>query len=347
METLELLAVALGLAALAGVNLYLTVFVVSLSLNVGWIELGPEYAQLAVLAHPAILLLSGILTVIEFFADKILWVDSIWDGIHTAIRPVGAAFLAIAVLGNMDPALEIIAALFCGGVALTTHATKSGLRLLVNTSPEPFSNILASFVEDAGIVGAMVLLYKFPLITMGVVVLFVVASFFFAPALLRAVWIAVRLVFHAIFRFELKDFEDAPLPNTLPALERKQLAKDLVGDEPITWAVSVLTGRNSKLSRNRAAFLVYLQRSSRIGLIMRGKPSRWLETARFEVHDAYRPLFNELSFFDRTRNESLVVRFFKNKRGEMEKVLSSFRETSEPDEPKIPKTTLGSFRKER
>src|SRR6266511_2542850 len=111
METLQTLGIALGLASLAGLNLYLTVFVTGLSIQQGWVTLAPQYQQLDILAHPAVIAIAGVLYVLQFFADKVPWVDSLWDSIHTVIRPVGGAFLALRALGPIDPTVEVIAAL--------------------------------------------------------------------------------------------------------------------------------------------------------------------------------------------------------------------------------------------
>ena len=110
MDELKLLGVALGLACLAGVNLYLTVFVTGLAIHQHWIVLSPAYQSLAILGHPLILWISGTLYVLEFFADKIPWVDSAWDTVHTIIRPIGGALLAIRVLGQTSPAFDVIVA---------------------------------------------------------------------------------------------------------------------------------------------------------------------------------------------------------------------------------------------
>src|SRR5215207_8779040 len=111
METLQTLGIALGLASLAGLNLYLTVFVTGLAIQQQWINVAQTYPELAILGHPAILAIAGVLYVIEAVADKVPWVDSMWDTVHTLIRPVGGAFLALHVLGTLEPTMEIIAAL--------------------------------------------------------------------------------------------------------------------------------------------------------------------------------------------------------------------------------------------
>src|SRR5215472_17609400 len=136
-ERLNLLAVALGLAALAGVNLYLTVFAAGLAIHFHWIALAPQYQSLEVLANPWIITIAGVLYFLEFFADKIPWVDSVWDAVHTVIRPIGGALLAIQLLGHPSPMYTIIVALLGGGTSLITHTAKAATRLTSNTSPEP------------------------------------------------------------------------------------------------------------------------------------------------------------------------------------------------------------------
>src|SRR5688500_10275560 len=126
MEILQTLGVALGLASLAGLNLYLTVFATGLAIQQQWINVSQTYPELAVLAHPAILAISGTLYFLQFFADKVPWVDSLWDAVHTVIRPIGGAFLAIQVLGSPDPVFDVITALLAGGAAFATHTMKAG-----------------------------------------------------------------------------------------------------------------------------------------------------------------------------------------------------------------------------
>src|ERR1700722_19895568 len=185
MEILETLGVALGLASLAGLNLYLTVFVTGLAIQQHWIDVSQTYPELAVLAHPAILIVSGVLYVLQFFADKVPWVDSLWDAVHTFIRPVGGAFLAIRVLGTPDPTVDVIAALLAGGVTFTTHRMKAGTRLIVNHSPEPFSNIALSFGEDAAVVGGLFLIKHDPILALIVFSLLLLAIGYVGPKIFR------------------------------------------------------------------------------------------------------------------------------------------------------------------
>jgi hypothetical protein len=186
-ERLDLLAVALGLATLAGVNLYLTVFATGLEIHFHWINLAPQYQSLEVLGNPWIIGIAGALYFLEFFADKIPWVDSIWDAVHTVIRPIGGALLAIQVLGHPSPALTIIVALLAGGTSLLTHTAKAATRLASNTSPEPVSNIGLSLGEDAAVLGGLTLVNLSPLLALIIFLIAIVAFFYFARKILRSI----------------------------------------------------------------------------------------------------------------------------------------------------------------
>src|SRR5437899_6892704 len=166
MERLNLLAVALGLAALAGVNLYLTVFATGLAIHFHWIGLAPQYQSLEVLGNPWIITIAGVLYFLEFLADKIPWVDSIWDAVHTIIRPIGGTLLAIQVLGHPSPAFTVIVALLAGGTSLIAHTAKAATRLASNTSPEPFSNIGMSLGEDAAVICALAFFHFNPIMAL-------------------------------------------------------------------------------------------------------------------------------------------------------------------------------------
>jgi hypothetical protein len=179
MRTLTLLGAVTGVALLAGIRLYATVLTVGLCLRYGLLRLPPELASLGVLSHPYVLVAAGVCAAAEFLADKIPWVDSLWDAIHAFLRPAGAALIAFAAVGHLDPAAEVAVILLCGGVAFSSHAAKSGARLFVNQSPEPFSNVLLSLVEDAVAVGGSYAVLAHPLAA-----LVAVAAFLFLFALL-------------------------------------------------------------------------------------------------------------------------------------------------------------------
>jgi len=181
------LATLFGLGFFSGLNVYAVVFVSGLAIRYHWLTLTPELQSLDMLGQPGVIIIAGVLYAIEFVADKIPWVDNVWDAIHTVVRPLGAVFLALHVLGDQDPAIKIIAALICGTLALTSHAAKAGIRLSTNlVSPvEPFSNIGLSLAEDAIVIGALYFVYQHPFVALGIVLTFLGAILWFAPRLIR------------------------------------------------------------------------------------------------------------------------------------------------------------------
>lgn len=167
----QLLAMAAALGWLSGIRLYAAVFIVGAVGYLGWVALP---SGLHVLQHPGVLAASGFMCVVEFFADKLPWIDSIWDMAHTFIRiPAGAA-LAAGALGADSQAMGWIAALLGGSLAATSHATKLTARAAVNTSPEPFSNIAVSLFED-GLVLFMLWLAAAHPVVFGLVLLLSIA----------------------------------------------------------------------------------------------------------------------------------------------------------------------------
>lgn len=188
MTVIDQLGTALGLATLAGLNLYLTVLVVGCAVRFHWIELADAYPQMAVLGHPWVLGVAGGMFVIEFFADKVPWVDSMWDVAHTVVRPAGAIFLALAVLGKSDPVAMTVAALLAGGAALSTHGTKAGVRAILNVSPEPFSNSVASVAEDGLVLGGLGLIALAPAVALVCFIGVVIACTCFAVWLWKRVF---------------------------------------------------------------------------------------------------------------------------------------------------------------
>ena len=172
MKTLALLGTVTGIAFFAGIRLYATVLTVGLCLRYGLLHLPQELASLSILAHPYVLGAAGICAIMEFFADKVPWVDSLWDAVHAFLRPAGAALIAFSAVGRLDPATEVAVILLCGGIAFSSHSAKAGTRLLVNQSPEPFSNILLSLFEDVVAVGGSYAAVAHPLAILAVVVAF-------------------------------------------------------------------------------------------------------------------------------------------------------------------------------
>jgi hypothetical protein len=169
MDTIALLGSALGLSFVAGMRLYATVLAVGLGVRFGFLHLHQSLQGLDVLAHPAVLVTAGVAFLAEFVSDKIPWFDSLWDSVHTFIRPVGAAFLGAAALGDLDPVMRTLMVIACGSVALTSHSTKAATRVAVNHSPEPFSNIGLSLAGDVAAPVGVWMALNHPLIMLGVV----------------------------------------------------------------------------------------------------------------------------------------------------------------------------------
>jgi len=174
----------MGLGLVSGLNLYATVLTVGLGIRLGLITLSPEMSGLEVLSSPYVLIAAGVIYLVEFFADKIPWVDSVWDGVHTVIRPLGAAVIGATAIGAVEPRMAVIAAL-CAGVSLSGHSVKAGTRLLANHSPEPFSNIALSLGEDVLVVIGSWLALRHPAIMVTVVAIFLIAFAWFAPKAFR------------------------------------------------------------------------------------------------------------------------------------------------------------------
>ena len=182
MDTLQALSLALGTAWASGINLYATVAALGIAGRAEMIQLPPD---LQVLTHPAVIAVACIMYVIEFFADKVPYVDSGWDVLHTFIRVPAGAILAARALGPMNPALELVALLGGGAVALAAHGTKTTTRLAINASPEPFSNWLASVTEDVAVLGGIWMIFNHPIVMLILVLGFLALVVWLVPKLFR------------------------------------------------------------------------------------------------------------------------------------------------------------------
>jgi hypothetical protein len=189
MEALQTLSLAMGTAWTSGINLYATVAVLGIAGRAEMIQLPPG---LHVLMDPLVIAVACVMYVIEFFVDKVPYVDSAWDTLHTFIRIPAGAILAARALGPTNPALELAAILAGGTVALAAHGTKAMLRLALNVSPEPFSNWAASVGEDLSVLASIWLIFNHP-----VVMLLLIAAFF-----ALAVWLIPKL-----FRLAKRGFQ--------------------------------------------------------------------------------------------------------------------------------------------
>lgn len=191
MEALSAAAMAGGMSWASGLRLYMTLFIAGWFAQMGWIEL-PQSLQ--VLASPWVVATTGVLTAVEFLADKVPGVDSVWDALHTFIRIPAGALLGAAALGEMDPALTAVAAILGGTFAAGAHATKAGSRALINTSPEPFSNWAASFSEDAAVAGGLLAAFYYPWVLFVFLAIFFIMAIWLLPKLWRGLqWLFNRL----------------------------------------------------------------------------------------------------------------------------------------------------------
>jgi hypothetical protein len=163
MTPVELVALAASTSLLAGWRLYLVTLITGLGMKFGWVALPDNLQALDVLANNWVLAIAAVGTFAEFFADKIAWVDSAWDAIHSFIRPLGGALLSLAIVDSADPAWQVGSFLLGGGAALVAHAGKAGARTLVNASPEPFSNAIVSTGEDIATAGLLALAIANPI----------------------------------------------------------------------------------------------------------------------------------------------------------------------------------------
>lgn len=193
MDALALIAAAAGLGWASGLRLYAVLFFLGMLYQLDIYELP---ATLEVLAHPAVMTVSGLLFALEFLADKVPGVDTLWDAVHTFIRIPAGALLAAGAVAGADPDLAVAAGLMGGALAAGTHFTKAGARALINTSPEPLSNWTASFTEDAVSVLGLYAALKYPLLFLALLALFVLLAIWLLPK----IWRGLRRVFAAIGR---------------------------------------------------------------------------------------------------------------------------------------------------
>ncbi len=192
MTGLQTLGFALGTSFASGLNLYATISVLGLLQRFGLVRLPPS---LDFVAHPVVLGIALVLYVIEFVADKIPYVDSVWDTIHTFIRPPAAGILAYAAFGQVPEAWRVAAGLLAGGVALTSHGTKATARVAANTSPEPFSNSLLSLGEDGVAIFLAWMAAEHPYVTLFLVLALLAFSIYLLVKLFRFARVALRRIF--------------------------------------------------------------------------------------------------------------------------------------------------------
>jgi hypothetical protein len=178
------LTLTMGASWASGLNLYATLAVLGISAATGNAQLPPN---LQVLSNPVVIGAASLMYVVEFFADKIPGMDSAWDGIHTFIRIPAGALLAAGAVGEVTPALQIAAGFLGGAITGVTHATKAGSRVIINASPEPFSNWAASITEDLAVIAGLWTALHYPLVFIGLFFLFILFVIWLLPKIARGI----------------------------------------------------------------------------------------------------------------------------------------------------------------
>ncbi|MBK1722460.1 DUF4126 domain-containing protein [Thiocystis violacea] len=189
----QTLALSLGAGWASGINLYAAILVIGLLGLTGTMALPPG---LEILSDPLVIMAAGVMYLVEFVADKVPGVDTAWDTLHTFIRIPAGALLAAGAVGDAGPGVDLAAALLGGGLAAASHAAKSGTRVLINTSPEPFSNWAASVTEDVGVVGGLLIAVNHPAVFLGLLALFLLLLVWLLPK----VWRGIKRVFRFVLR---------------------------------------------------------------------------------------------------------------------------------------------------
>ena len=226
-ETIDAIALMLGAAWASGINLYAAVLILGWMGGAGHVDLPPG---LEVLSDPMVMLVAGGMYLVEFFTDKVPGVDTGWDALHTFIRiPAGAMMAAGASQGlDVGQAGELIALMLGGGVAAASHATKAGTRMMINTSPEPFSNWGASIAEDVAVFAGLWAALNHPWLFVGLLILFLLLAVWLLPR----IWRAIKRAVHAVGRWLSGKGGSATDREEDPGKRRQDLLRELYHDKP-------------------------------------------------------------------------------------------------------------------
>jgi len=190
-ELSTLIALTLGVGWASGINLYAAVLALGMAGATGYADLP---AGLEIVQNPLVIGAAGLMYTVEFFADKVPGVDTGWDTLHTFIRLPAGALLAAGIFDDQSMGLELAAAIVGGGLAATSHATKAGSRVLINTSPEPFTNWTASIAEDISVFGGVWLMLNQPWTFVGLLIVFLLLLVWLLPKL----WRGIKVLFAKI-----------------------------------------------------------------------------------------------------------------------------------------------------
>lgn len=224
------IALTMGISWASGINLYAALLVLGIGGATGNIDLPPDLHSLQ---DPLVIMAAGAMYAVEFFADKTPGVDSGWDTLHTFVRIPAGAMLAAGAVGDVTPALEIAAGIMGGGMAATSHATKAGTRLLINTSPEPVTNWIASFSEDLMVFGGLWAALNHPILFLIFLALFMVLVIWLLPKIYRAVKLMVRKIGQWLGLVEKDSAEAANTPRH-HYLDRLNQLKQLLDQGALT-----------------------------------------------------------------------------------------------------------------
>ena len=193
MGIIEIIGIAGSVSLLSGWRLYLCIFATGLAMRLEALPVPEHLASLGVLENPWVMGIAAIGALAEFLADKVMWLDSAWDTVHTLVRPVGGALLALAIVDPSDPATQVIAFLLGGGASFLAHGGKASARAVVNTSPEPVSNVAVSTAEDVATVGLLWFAYEYPVAAAGVAAVLLII-------VIGLLWMAKRVISRLFFR---------------------------------------------------------------------------------------------------------------------------------------------------
>jgi len=203
MDTVQIIALALGAAWASGINLYAAIFMLGYLGSSGNIDLPPE---LMVVTDPLVMFAAGLMYCVEFFIDKTPGFDTAWDTLHTFIRIPAGAVLAVGAIGDVSPAVELAAFLIGGTLAAGSHASKTGARILINSSPEPVTNWTASVAEDLLVIGGIWTALNYPWLFIGALIIFICLMIWLLPK----VWKNIK----RLFSYIKNTFKDNPAPQT-------------------------------------------------------------------------------------------------------------------------------------
>ncbi len=326
MNSLHLLGIAFGLAMLSGLNLYLTVFASGLAIRMHWITLGGDFQQLGFLGDNWILGVSGVFFALEFFADKIPWVDTFWDTLHTVIRPLGGALLATRVLGDASPTFLVIVGLMAGTMSFATHSAKAGTRIIANGSPEPFTNIALSLGEDMAVLGGLALLHFNPVLALVVFLLVLLTTLYFAPKLFRAVKAKLWLAFRKLNLPALGRGEEG-LSDQMSSRVAEVFAELNLLGEKILWSVPCIT-RKGLPANHFGALIATIEEPGRLYFVGESRWKKLRETLLLAGGSVERVpgfLFDEVRLADADNRLRYAFAFDRSRSRIVEEMTESIR----------------------